>query len=161
MKKRLQWLGLLALLAACLLTACGPKENCAEAHNDDRTYRLGICTDKRKYDFGEPIHITFTVTNISDGTLKFDGGDKPALDIGIAQRYWSDGRELTPDLTQVTLEPGESRTIELVWPTPGTDLEEISFPPEGGLTSIGVQGIVRPFPGTDRAVGVYAYYRRP
>ncbi|HIP96942.1 MAG TPA: hypothetical protein EYH32_06990, partial [Anaerolineae bacterium] len=75
-KKLLTWLSL--SLALALLAACGPRENCAQSHDprDARTNRytrtLRICTDKKKYDFGEPVHITFTVTNISDETLEFD-----------------------------------------------------------------------------------------
>jgi hypothetical protein len=42
--KRTTCLLLILALALTLLAACGPKENCAEAHNDDRTYRLQICT---------------------------------------------------------------------------------------------------------------------
>ena len=152
------WLLLLLALALALLTTCGPKQNCAESHDPRNTRTLRICTDKKKYDFGEPVHITFTVTNISDETLEFDGGDKPVIDIGIAQEYWSDGQELTPELTRVTLEPGESRTIELVWPTPRTDLEALSG---YGALHISVGGYVRPFPGTDRVVGVDVHYRSP
>lgn len=155
---------LLLLLALTLLAACGPKENCAEAHNDDRTYRLHICTDKEKYDFGAPISITFTVTNISDEPLTLDGGDEPAMDIYVEGEHWSDEQGLTLDLTHVTLEPGKSRTLSWVWPTPRTDLKEISFPPDAFPpdASIGVDGIVIPRPGaSSRTVWVDVYYRRP
>lgn len=161
MKEKSRLLLLLAL-ALALLTACGTRENCAVSHDPGRTRAFRICTDKRKYDFGEPIHITFTVTNISDETLEWNGGDEPAMDIRITPEHWSDEQELVPELTRMTLEPDESRTIKWVWPTPGTDLSEIGFPPEGGSTGISVFGTVRPLPGTeDGAVGVHAYYRRP
>lgn len=157
---------LLLALALTLLGACGLRKNCEVIHDPRRTRTLRICTDKKKYDFGEPIHITFTVTNLSDETLEFNGGDKAALDIRVEGEHWSDGRELTPELTRMTLEPDESRALNWVWPTPGTDLKKVNPPPpEWGLTSIYVFGLVTPRPGASRsAVGVtayYRYYRRP
>ena len=73
------WLLLILALAPALLAACGPRENCAESYDDGKTNLARICIDGEKYDFGEPIHITFTVTNISDEPLTLDGGDEPAF----------------------------------------------------------------------------------
>ena len=163
-KKLLTWLSL--ALALALLTTCGPKQNCAESHNDDRTRRSRICTNKKKYDFGEPIYITFTVTNVSDEPLVLNGGEKAAIDIRVQGEHWSDKQELTPETTRVTLEPGESRTIQWVWPTHDTDLEAVkrgfAGAPEAGLVGICMFGVVRPLPWYGRGVvGVYAYYRYP
>jgi hypothetical protein len=149
------WLLLILAFALALLVACGMQENCAEAHNDDRTYRLHVCTDREKYDFGETVYITFTVTNVSDQPVTLNGGDEPAIDIWVTRDQWSNGRELTLDLTRVTLELGESRTIEFSWPTPPTDLDSLTG--YGALT-IGARGVVMPWPGADRSVRVWFQY---
>ena len=147
------WLLLLLALALALLAACGPRKNCAESYDDRKTNLARICTNKKEYDFGEPIYITFTVTNVSDEPLVLNGGEKAAIDIRVQGEHWSDGRELAPELTRVTLEPGESRTLEWVWPTARTDLEPLK-------RISGVYGIVRPLPGTRRAVSVDVRYQR-
>ena len=154
---------LLVILVLVLLAACGPRENCMAGHDPLSTHQMRICADKEKYDFGAPIHVTFTVTNISDQPLVLDGGDEAAIDINVKGEHWSSERELTPDLTRVTLDPGESRTLEWVWPTPQTDLEalRVSFG-EPGVLSIPVGGLVIPRPGASPGgVWVSAYYRRP
>ena len=160
--KRILHLLLLLVSVPMLLSACGPRKNCAESHDPRNTRTLQICTDKKSYDFGEPVHITFTVTNISTETLEFNGGDKAVIDIRIAPEQWSDERELTPAPTQMTLEPDESRTIEWVWPTPEVDIQEFRghFPEFGPLT-FQAFGIVRPRPGTRRSVWMSIAYRRP
>lgn len=148
------------LLAACLLVACasgsaGPNENCAESYNDDETILARICTDKVVYDFGEPVYITFTLTSISDHQpLALDGDDGPALDIRVRGEHWSDGQELTPELTHVTLEPGESRTLNWVWPTPQTDLEALKHDalPDAPTLGISARGIVARRPGAPEGV---------
>ena len=155
---------LLIVLASVLLAACGPRENCAQSHDPRNTRTLRICIDKKKYNFGEPIHITFTVTNISDEPFTLDGGDEPAIDIRVEGEHWSDGRELTSELTRVTLEPDESRVLNWVWPTSQTDLEELGrgFSPGPGMLSIAVSGTVKPLPRASRGAAlVDAYYRKP
>ncbi len=157
-----------ALLAVCLLVACGgsaePEENCAEGHDPRNTRTLRICTDKVVYDFGEPVYITFTVTNVSDQSLTWDSGDRAAMDICVRDECWSDEQELTPDLTRVTLEPGESRTLEWVWPTVNTDLKalERTFPPDTSTFGTFATGSGIPRPGASpRSVWVPITYRRP
>ncbi|MCP4536057.1 MAG: hypothetical protein GY832_02825 [Chloroflexi bacterium] len=150
---------LLTILALWLSDLLGLSKNCDVAHNDRKTYASQICTDKKKYDFGEPIHITFTVTNISDETLDFNGGDKPALDILVEGERWLDERELTSELAHVTLEPGESHILNWVWPTPQTDLEPFKSYP---VPSIFVFGTEISHPGAlEGDVWVQSYYRNP
>ncbi len=160
--KRILHLLLLLVSVPMLLSACGWRKNCEVAHNDDRTYTLRICTDKKSYDFGEPVHITFTVTNISTETLEWDGGDKPVMDIEAGNAQWSEGQQLTPALTRMTLKPDKSRTIELTWPTPKIDIQEFRghFPELGPLRFF-AWGIVRSRPGTRGSVWVSIAYRRP
>ncbi len=150
-------------LTACLLAAGEPRENCAESHDPRNTRTLQICTDKSEYDFGEPIYITFTVTNISDEPLVWNGGDEPAVDIHVEGEYWSDEQELIIELTQVTLQPGESHTIEWTWPTSQTDLEPLANDfLEEELLSIHIFGTEISHPGASGgAVWVKSYYRRP
>jgi hypothetical protein len=151
----------LLALALPLLSACEPRENCAQAYND-RTYRLRICTDKREYDFGAPISITFTVTNFSDETLVLNGGGKPAMDIRVEDEYWSDEQEMTPELTRITLPPDGSHTITWVWPTSRTDLEALGHDfGELRLITISVFGIEFPIPGAEGLIGLLVYYRAP
>ena len=85
-----------------------------------------MCTDKQKYQFGEPIHITFTIKNISGDvnqkhsrSLKFGNGTGPAMDICDPWRYacWSDEQNLTEDDKHFVLRFGESRTLTWTWPT--------------------------------------------
>ncbi len=114
---RKTWLPVIILapvfLTACFLAACGPKENCAQSHDPRNTRTLWICINGEKYDFAEPIHITFTVTNISDDPLTLDDGDKPAIDIRVEGEHWSDGRELTPRTNSRNARAGRTPRPEL------------------------------------------------
>lgn len=154
---------LLIVAAVLLLTACDQsKENCEQKDGPEHTWQAKICTDDDRYDFGEPIRITLTVANVSNQPLTLEGGDRPALDIRVQGQNWSDGKELTPDLTRVSLEPGESRTLEWVWPTPATDLEALEgLLVEQSQLSIGVYGLLATGSGPPETVWVYAYYRAP
>ncbi len=160
------WL-LVVTLAPVFLTACllasEPRENCAESHDPRNTRTLRICTDndfRDMYEFGESVYITFTVTNISDERLVLDGGDKPALDICILRECWSDRQELTPKLTRVTLEPGESRILTWTWPTTDIDRDEmINDYGAGELTfwSFHAHGVEIPLPGATKS-GVHVLF---
>lgn len=98
---------------------------------------LQLCTDKRKYQFGETVQIQWQIRNISNKVLTLDGGEDPAMDIyaanwlpaseeGGADRYveehWSDTHAYE---TQIQLEPGETYLIEWQWPTVHTNLEAV------------------------------------
>ncbi len=162
------WLLVIALapvfLTACLL-ASEPRENCAESHDPRNTRTLRICTDndfRDMYEFGDPVHITFTVTNISDERLVLDGGDKPALDICIRRECWSDRQELTPKLTRVTLKPGESRILTWTWPTTDTDWDAMTGASELTFWSFHVNGVAIHLPGaSERVVWVIFNYNMP
>jgi hypothetical protein len=69
---------------------------------------------------GETVTARATVTN---GTIEphvYDSKDQSVLDLivttggtgGVTTR-WSDGKALTPDLTHLELQPGQSKTIEM------------------------------------------------
>ncbi len=138
----LGWLPIILILI--FLICCIPmarvgfelwRPNCETTYNGERTIRSQICTNKKSYDFGEPIYITFTITNVSREPQVLDGGDRSAVDIEIGyedydarkyiNEYWSDDKELTPELTRITLKPGESYTLKWVWPTPRTNMEAL------------------------------------
>jgi len=60
-----------------------------------------------------------TVTNKTSKTQTFETTDVPVLDLLVAYgkgaQRWSDGKPLTPDLTHLELQPGQSKTIEMDW----------------------------------------------
>ncbi len=167
------WLRLIilapALLISCLLTTCNgsraePEENCAEGYNDDKTYLSRICVDKAVYDFGEPVHISFVVTNVSDQPLTWDGGDSAAMDICVRDECWSDEQELALKLTYLTLEPNKSHIVEWVWPTTNTDLKALErhFPPDTSTFGPLVTGSSIPRPGASpRSIWTPIVYHRP
>jgi len=124
---------------------------------------MQICTDKTgDYQYGETIHVRWMITNVSEERVVFDGGDEAAMDIRIAGERWSDGQELTPELTRLVLEPGESHMIEWDWPTPQTDLdallEELAWedPIKGDTVAlINVHGDYMRRPGDRWTLSVY------
>ena len=153
--KKCLWLPV-AILALASLSACGPREHCAEDHDPEYTRTLKLCTDKETYDCGEPTHITFIVTNVSGKDLVLDGGDEPALDVHFTTEdyvvSWSDGQDHTSDLTVVTLAPGEARTISWVWPVSEAEWETLGCADRAtwDLLHATVAGTVRPLPGASR-----------
>lgn len=72
---------------------------------------------------GDTVKLRATVTNTSSKTQVIELHDKPVLDLvidfnkstRIGMRRWSDGKPLTPDLTQLELTPGASKSIEMDW----------------------------------------------
>lgn len=75
---------------------------------------------------GQPLLIRLTAHNAGKELAVFQTTSKPVLDISIGATRpaedkalpglrWSDGKELTPELTRLELKPGESKTIELTW----------------------------------------------
>ena len=143
------WLLVTILILVSLLACESPeRENCAEDHDPEYTHTVRLCTDKDTYDFGEPVHITCTVTNVSDETIVFDGGEEPALDIQYGEAKWSDGQEPSSDLTVVKLAPGETRTLIWVWSVSEAQLEPIRnahYDPFGKL-KISPKAVIMPLP---------------
>lgn len=68
---------------------------------------------------GDTVHLRARVKNESPGQRTFELHDKPVLDIVVAFgdyiTRWSDGKELSPDLTRLELKPREAKTIEMDW----------------------------------------------
>ena len=98
---------------------------------------MQLCTDKRKYQFGETVQIQWQIRNISNEVLTLDGGEDPAMDIyaanwlpvseeggadHYAEEHWSDTHAYE---TQIQLEPGETYLIEWQWPTAHTNLATV------------------------------------
>jgi len=83
-----------------LLVEIGSSTNCA---NPDDTVTLHA-----------------SVSNRSSQIFAVELQDRPVLDLCIGSypgysKCWSEGKQLTPDLTKLELKPGESKTIEMKW----------------------------------------------
>lgn len=80
---------------------------------------LNLWTSRYGLSVGESVDIRFTVENIREKTRVIELADRPVMDISISfddvPIRWSDGREITPELTRLVLEPGESKTLEMTW----------------------------------------------
>jgi len=73
----------------------------------------------------QPVKIRYTVDNFADQieVIQLEEKQEPIMDIrihfgplgGITTIYWSDGREITPEMRRLELAPGESKTIEMTW----------------------------------------------
>lgn len=127
-EKCIVWLLLLVLLLIAGVAAgckhAEPEENCVATRDGDEELEFQICTDKTEYQYDEIVYVRFTATNISDKSMEFDGGSEAAMDILERDVRWSDGQEITLELTQLVLAPGESRTIEWTWPPSQAYLDE-------------------------------------
>jgi len=139
MKRKGIWIGLLIGVLVCAVAGGvlwwrqqHPQPYCSVIQDDIAEYKM--CTDKRGYQFSEPIHITFTIKNISAdtgqqsfGLLEFGNNTEPAMDICDPWGYacWSDGRTLTVDDKHFVLGLGESRTLTWTWPTTSDHLSYI------------------------------------
>ncbi len=68
---------------------------------------------------GETVILRATVKNVGTETQIVDLQDQPVLDIVAgaqsAGQRWSAGKSLTPELTQLELKPGESKSIVMPW----------------------------------------------
>jgi len=115
-----------SLVGILLLTACvgWPSPQAGATGLDDLTLILWV--SHRSANVGQPVTIRFTVRN--DGkerTTVYERTGKPVMDIIVGtaptrpgappRPRWSDGKELTSELTRLELKPGESRVIEMIW----------------------------------------------
>ena len=73
---------------------------------------------------GETVHLRATATNRGTEPFAVDLHDQPVLDIwvsglvegkGAILQRWSEGKPLTPDVTGLALNPGQSKTLEMDW----------------------------------------------
>ncbi len=114
--------------------------NCAGEQRAAGDLELQICTDKRDYQYGEPVQVRWQIRNISDSSITLDGGDAAAMDVHIVEwdlppgaeypvasgeERWSD--EHTYE-TQIILAPGETHLVEWQWPTEHTDFDAVLEP---------------------------------
>ncbi len=107
---------LLALLVLTfLLAGCGGKPDSMStiAHNLDITMWVSNSCPR----VGGTVKFRATVKNFSNETFRLDARDKPAFDIRVTMKgkeiHWSDGKPSTPELTQLQLAPGASKSIEM------------------------------------------------
>ncbi len=79
---------------------------------------------------GDVIRLRASVTNYAPQAFYADLKDKPVLDVvvdaGGKKTRWSDGKPLSANLTQLWLEPGETRTIKADWKVESADAIEAS-----------------------------------
>lgn len=157
----LRWVWVLLLLGT--LVACGggeQKSYCEDSQDPSGVLQMHICTDGFRYDFGDAVQITFSVTNISGAAVTLDGGQEPAVDIRAENDLWSTAGEA---VTVLTLEPQQTHTVEWTWPAAETDLDAISQNLGQGPAeiTIGVKGLVFTPAGTLTSAPINAYYRYP
>ena len=119
-----QWV-LIAVMAA-LVTACGRlwSRPVSETRGSGNLV-LTLFVSKSLPYVGEPVKIRYTVKNPTDQTevIQLEEKQEPVMDIligfargeGRTRLYWSDGREITPEMRRLELAPGESKTIEMTW----------------------------------------------
>ncbi len=118
---------------ALLLVVAGLVTNCSllwgEAKSNtttDGNLGLTLWVSRSLPSVGQPVKIRYTVDNFSDQieVLQLEEKQQPVMDIYISfgaardsmtTLYWSDGREITPEMRRLELAPGESKTIEMAW----------------------------------------------
>lgn len=121
--RRLYQLALLVMVAA-LVTNCGllwdgPERDTAGRGN----FKLTLWVSRGRISVGQPVKIRFTVENTGDQIEVVQLEKGPVMDISVrfgagslrTTLYWSDGREITPEMRRLALAPGESKTIEMIW----------------------------------------------
>lgn len=68
---------------------------------------------------GETVNLRATATNHGSQVFAIELTDRSVFDLVVKTSgkttRWSDGKQLTPDLTRLELKPGESKTIEIDW----------------------------------------------
>jgi len=117
---------MLSLLLACLallgLTACVDTSRQSQTVSDylPAVYTVELWNEHWQYEFGKPVHLRATLTNISSDTLIFGNGsgNLPVLDIhiktlngtGSEERIWSKD-DMDQVKYSVVLSPSQSYTI--------------------------------------------------
>lgn len=126
---------LATLLTGCFLFDGGEPKTRANRYTD-LELRLWISRDKPRV--GQSVDIQFTVINHGTGRWVIELPEASVMDIKVGTGagvrtwiYWSDGREITPEMRRLGLAPGESKTIEMTW-VPSKD-ELYTSTPIGGI----------------------------
>jgi len=122
-ERRLRQLVLIVVMAV-LVTNCGMLRGPAKSNaTTDGIFGLTLWVSRSLPSVGQPVKIRYTVTNTTDRTevIQLEEKQEPVMDIriffgpGVTTLYWSDGREITPEMRRLELAPGESKTIEMTW----------------------------------------------
>ncbi len=82
--------------------------------------QLSLTTDKPAYAAGEPVKITFTLTNLSDQEVQLRFTSSLQFDIVVSRNEtevwrWSNGRMFSMMLTTMVLKPQSSKRYTAVW----------------------------------------------
>ena len=124
-ERRLYELVLLVAMAAlvtnCTLLWGGAKSNATT----DGNLGLTLWVSRGRTNVSQPVKIRYTVDNFADQieVIQLEEKQEPVMDILIGfgsggdrtRIYWSDGREISPEMRGLELAPGESKTIEMTW----------------------------------------------
>lgn len=116
-------LALIVVLSACSGPVCASDKEVRPGNfltgqkQADATIAT-LCVDKAEYSTGDTVHMTFTVKNALDEQITLGDGQQPVMDICPAQHQCLS--QYQPDvaqMTQLVLEPSQSKTIQWDWPT--------------------------------------------
>jgi hypothetical protein len=123
------------LVASVFFVSCEqqPSPTFERKSNSRRVGDLGIIVSANRgpVDKGEPVELRFTVVNDGDEKQVIELVDEPVMDIMVCYRlsddirvYWSDGREVTAEMRRLELDPGESKTIDMIWIAEGSSFTD-------------------------------------
>ena len=103
-------------VAVTILVSCGYKPISIKDGSDGLVVELWASNECPRT--GDTVTIRATLINQRAQPLRVDLVDHPVLDIAIGNPdttniRWSSGKSLTPEITQLELQPGESKTIEM------------------------------------------------
>lgn len=152
MKCKSMWILGIVVCCVCTLTACKPKApaaSCLEGTTDFTELKYALCTDHATYQYGEPVQVSFVLTNITNKAVTLDGGDKSAIDIQHKNyRYWSDENKSSA-MTKITLEAGEVYTIEWRWIPEQAYIADLFEQEWAHPMDVVFEGVVRNKPGNE------------
>jgi len=83
--------------------------------------KLVLQTERGTYSLGEPVPLRFEVTNTGEEPVELAFSTGQRFDFLIERDgepvwHWAYGKQFIQVVTQLTLEPGQSLTYEVVWP---------------------------------------------
>lgn len=109
------------LILAIILPGCAPKPVSMTSGVDiGGTMMVEVWASSDCTKQGDTVKLRGTVTNKGLRTQIIELADQPVLDLWVGSAVtplarWSDGKQLTSDLTRLELKPAESKTIEMDW----------------------------------------------